>query len=144
MSVHKTRIMYLEPGGGLAGGGARIGLVVLSKTGRSLYYAGRTFRSLAGRGYKANYYDVDNGGAWWISGPRHDGNDALYPEIVEIDEDVRVAYWTEIRSSPELAHIASFRSPGKYTRRQPHPELAVHGVSRNGSSRRGRVPRDRG
>jgi hypothetical protein len=83
-------------------GAARIGRVTFSKTGKTLYYRGRQFRSLKGDGFKSNYYEVDSGDEYWISGCRRDGADRLYGEStpVEIDEDVREEYWTEIRKLP--------------------------------------------
>lgn len=132
----KPRIMYIEDKeGGLAGSG-RIGLVESSKTGKTLYYGGRTFASLEGYGYKANYCDVETGEHFWISGPRRDGLDALYPAVVEVDPDVQQEYWTEIRGRPDLAGSTSYWSPGKYSRRRPHPELAVRGRTRDGGGRR--------
>jgi hypothetical protein len=40
----------------------------------------------------------------WISGPHKDGEDRLYVSNihVEIDDDVREEYWTEIRNKPEF------------------------------------------
>ena len=97
--AHKTRIMYLERKAGNLTGPARIGRVTHSKTGATIYYRGKEFRSLKGAGFKANYYDVESGEEYWISGPRKDGRDALYPTNVptEIDDDVRDEYWTRIR-----------------------------------------------
>jgi hypothetical protein len=99
----KSRIMYLESKVDGVTGPARIGRVTYSKSGRSLYYDGRTFQSLKGRGFKANYVDVETGAAYWISGPRRDGADRLYGEAmpVEIDADVRAEYWEAIRRLPE-------------------------------------------
>jgi len=74
--------------------------VTFSKTGKSINYGDRTFQSLKGSGFKANYFDVETGEEFWISGPRKDGNDHLYPESsqsVEVDEDVTEEYWREIR-----------------------------------------------
>ena len=96
--------MYIESKAEGLTGPARIGRVTFSKTGRTLSYGGRSFRSLKG-GYKANYFDVETGEQYWISGPRRDGADRLYGERlpVEIDEDVRIEYWTEIRGRPDLS-----------------------------------------
>ena len=99
-----SRIMYIEnKSGGLAGGGARIGRVTFSKTRSTIYYAGCAFRSLKGSGFKSNYVDIETGDHYWISGPKKNGADRLYGERVgvEIDEDARVEYWTEIRGLPE-------------------------------------------
>lgn len=96
----KPRIMCIEDKSESLNGPARIGRVTFSKTGKSIRYGGRTFQSLDGDGYKANYFDVDTGEEFWISGPRKDGNDRLYPESslpVEIDEDIAEEYWRNIR-----------------------------------------------
>lgn len=95
--------MYMEYKGSDLTGPARIGRVTFSKTGRTLYYGGKSFRSLKGAGFKSNYYDVETNEQYWISGPRKDGKDRLYGERVpiEIDEDVREEYWRDIRGLPE-------------------------------------------
>ena len=98
----KSRIMYIEYKGDGLVGPARIGRVTYSKTGCTLYYRGKAFRSLKGSGFKANYYDVETGEYYWISGPRKDGADALYATNIatDIDKDVREEYWTSIRHNP--------------------------------------------
>ena len=100
-----TRIMYIEYKGEGLTGEARIGRVTFSKTGKSVHYNGKTFQTLNGTGFKANYFDVDTGEHYWISGCKKDGGDRLYGERtpIYIDEDVRVEYWTEIRNLPSLA-----------------------------------------
>ena len=94
LKVSRSRIMYIEDKSSGLEGEARIGRVFFSKSGKSLYYRGRTFQSLKGSGFKSNYYDVDNGNEYWISGPRKDQNDRLYGgnRGVEIDDDVRNEY----------------------------------------------------
>lgn len=98
----QSRIMYIEDKSGGLTGPARIGRVSFWKTGRTLYYGSRSFQSLKGAGFKANYYDIETGEEFWISGPRKDGRDRLYgePVAVDIDDDVRVEYWTQIRRRP--------------------------------------------
>ena len=110
---NKSRIMYIQKGGGLDGSG-RIGRVRFSKTGRTIYYQGRSFGSLGGTGFKTNYYDEETKEQYWISGPRKDGQDTLYPGTVEIDDDVREAYWCEIRNHPARSQQTSFRSTGRH------------------------------
>lgn len=102
----KSRIMYIERKAGALTGSARIGRVTFSKTGRTLYYGGKQFQSLRGSGFKTNYFEVESGEEYWISGPRRDGADRLYGERmpVEIDEDAREEYWTEIRGEPGKKH----------------------------------------
>lgn len=96
----QPRIMYIEDkSNGLSGHG-RIGRVTFSKTGKSVYYRGRTFQTLKGRGFKANYFDVKTGAEFWISGCKKRGGDRLYGGVIEIDEDVREEYWVSIRGVP--------------------------------------------
>jgi hypothetical protein len=92
--------MYVENKTELAQGEARIGRVYFSKTGATLRYGGRSFQSLNGRGFKSNYFDVETGEEFWISGPRRDGHDRLYGGSfgVEIDADVAHEYWRSIRA----------------------------------------------
>ncbi|MDR2128479.1 MAG: hypothetical protein LBP52_05385 [Burkholderiaceae bacterium] len=98
----KSRIMYIELKAGGLTGPARIGRVTFSKTGATLYYGGKSFRSLKGFGYKSNYFDVESGEEYWISGPRKDGRDGLYPShaTATVDADVHDEYWTKIRGLP--------------------------------------------
>ncbi len=101
----RTRIMYVEDKSGGLEGPARIGRVTFSKSGRTLHYRGRAFQSLKGTGFKANYFDVETGDHFWISGPRRDGADRLYGggEPVTVDDDVAEEYWTEIRGRGRAA-----------------------------------------
>jgi hypothetical protein len=97
--------MYIELKVDGLTGPARIGRVSFSKTGRTIYYRGKSFQSLKGSGFKANYFDVETGDRYLISGPKKDGSDRLYRERmpVEIDDDVRIDYWTNVRGEPERA-----------------------------------------
>lgn len=91
----RSRIMYIEYKGddGLEGA-ARIGRLYFSKTGKTLYYKGWRFQSLKGRGFKSNYFNLESGDYFWISGPRKDQSDRLYGgnKDVVVDEDVRAEY----------------------------------------------------
>ncbi|MFN0019315.1 MAG: hypothetical protein ACKVP0_13710 [Pirellulaceae bacterium] len=111
---NKTEIMYVEAKPGLTGPG-RIGRVQLSKTGRTLYYQGLAFQP-SKSGYKWNYFEVNTGEQYWISRCRKDGQDSLYPAIIQIDEDVREEYWRDVRQLPEQSKKSSFRSEGKHGR----------------------------
>lgn len=75
-------------------GEARIGWVTFSKTGRSIYYRGRQFQRIKGGGVSGNYYDVETGDEYWISGVKKAGTNRHWAgggEIV-IDEDARAEY----------------------------------------------------
>jgi len=93
--------MYIEDKSESLNGPARIGRVYFSKSGRTLYYKGRKFQSLKGSGFKANYFEVETGAHYWISGPRKDRNDRLYggQAGVEIDADVREEYQVYARDA---------------------------------------------
>ena len=84
---------------------ARIGRVRHSKTGRTLYYGGRT---LSGEG-QPWYRDTETDERFHIQRARADGLDrsegrkrGSFP--VEIDDDVRVEYWLQIRREPKRGH----------------------------------------
>jgi hypothetical protein len=63
---------------------------------------GKSFRSLKGAGFKSNYFDVETGEHYWISGPKRNGEDRLYVSNVpvEVDEDIQEEYWSSIRGLP--------------------------------------------
>jgi hypothetical protein len=95
--------MYIERKAGALVGKARIGRVKSNRTGRTLYYRDQVFRRIVGGGFKSNYVDESTGENYWISGCKKRGGDSLYPTNVpiEIDEDVRVEYWRDIRGEPD-------------------------------------------
>ncbi len=100
--------MYVElkthGGGHDDNGPAWISRVTFSKTGKTIYWRGKTLHR-APRGGCGNHVDVDTGEEYWISGPKRNGQDR-YPwagERTKIDPDVQEEYWTEIRKHPEKA-----------------------------------------
>jgi hypothetical protein len=97
--VSRSRVMYVESKADGLEGQARIGRVYFSKTGKTLYYRGLRFRSLKGRGFKANYRELTSGHEYSISGPRRDRDDRLYggSRGVLVDDDVRVEYRSYLR-----------------------------------------------
>jgi hypothetical protein len=97
--------MYIENKSGGLTGPARIGRVTYSKRGKTLRYGDLSFQSLHGRGFKENFFCVETGERYWISGPRKDAEDGLYGyRPTPIDEDVRTEYWTLVRGAPDRAH----------------------------------------
>ena len=108
--------MWIEHkvGDGLAGP-ARIGWVKVRDRGRRLDYGSLSFRTLRGKGFKSNYYDVETNEEYWISGCRKDGRDALYSTNVEIDVDALEEYWVNIRKQPGNKHIVCMAARGKVT-----------------------------
>ena len=119
-----TEVMFVDLKNGES---PRIMRVAVSKSGRTVYVDGRGFERI-GSGYKYNFVASDDRSAAWISRPRRDGLDALYPEVVMVDDDVRDEYWNQIRGTHDQAGQRQFRSPGKYTKRgrgkrQSGPEM---------------------
>ena len=108
--------MFIEnkSGGGGLSGPARIGRVRFSKTGKTIYYKDAELQSLKGYGYKANYYDVNTKEWYWVSGPKKNGQDTLYPDQIVIDEDAREEYWRDIRGIDENTNNSVIRSEGKH------------------------------
>lgn len=96
--------MYIERKAGSLTGRARIGRVTFNRTRRTVFYRDQVFHRIVGGGFKSNYYDEATGEDYWISGCKRRGGDQLYSTNVpiEIDEDVRVEYWREIRGMPEM------------------------------------------
>lgn len=111
MSRVKTRIMYIQRGWQPG----RIGRLRLSQSGRTLHYGDLELISISG-GYKASHIDQETGAEYWVSGPRRDGQDTLYPGRVEIDDDVREEYWRDIRRDPSRSTDTAYRSRGVHGR----------------------------
>jgi hypothetical protein len=90
--AHIDRIMYVELKSGNDRGPAWIGRVRTSKTGRTVYYRGRTLRRH--QGVAGNHIDVDSGEEFWVSGIKKDGTDRHWAGSgpVEIDPDVLDEY----------------------------------------------------
>jgi len=86
-------------------GSASIGRVTFSKSGKTIHYHGLKFQSAKGAGAAGNYFEVETGEEYWISGCKKNGQDRHWAGggPVEIDADVREEYWTEIRKQPEMA-----------------------------------------
>jgi hypothetical protein len=85
--------MYIELKSGFNDDGpAWIGRVSFSKTGRSLYYRGRTLQRM--QGGQGNYADAETGEQFWISGVKRNRQDRHWAGSgpVEVDEDAREEY----------------------------------------------------
>ena len=72
----RTEIKYLELKSGFSDNGkAWIGLVSYSKSGKTIYFDGKAFQSLNGMGISGNYFDLESGDEYWISGVKKDMTD---------------------------------------------------------------------
>lgn len=90
----KTVLKYIELKTGFSHNGpAWIGLVSLSKSGKTLYFDGKAFQSLQGNGLSGNYYELESGDEYWISGVKKNqhnrhrsGGGSIYLENRSIEE----------------------------------------------------------
>lgn len=68
------KLMYVELKSGFNDNGpAWIGKVAYSKSGQTIYFNGRAFKK--GSGINGNYYDLETGDEYWISGVKKKGHD---------------------------------------------------------------------
>ena len=133
----KSAIKYIElKADGLRGVG-RIARVQSSKTGKTIYWNDRILVPLEGFAFKANYFDEETFEEFWVSNPRCDGNDSLFPAVIEIDEDVREEYWSTIRGDSSKLSNTKYRSTGKTKRERERLEKSVR---RHDMDRRFRAP----
>jgi len=89
--------MYIELVSGYNHDGpARIGRVTFSKTGRTVYYRGKTLQRVKkGDEWGGNHVDAETGESYWISGVKKNREDRHWAGTgpVEIDEDAREEYF---------------------------------------------------
>ena len=69
------RLLYFEnKDGDIDGVPARIGWATFSKSGKSVYYRGRTLSRTGGQGIRGNYRDEESGDEYWVSGVKQRGS----------------------------------------------------------------------
>ena len=124
----KSEIKYIELKSGFSDDGpAWIGLVSFSKSGKTIYFDGKAFKSMNGTGISGNYYEIESGDEYWISGvkknqkDRHtNGGGKIYVEkrilneylkiinlqnlnlrlyeIIEVDEEIPISKTNELEN----------------------------------------------
>ena len=83
-------------------GPAWIGRVKLSKSGRTVYFNGRALKQGA-RGDSGNFFDLQTGEAFWVSGIKRDGRDRHWAGAGKITiEAAAVAEYLALVGKPEL------------------------------------------
>ncbi len=84
--------VQLKTGFDVDRGPSWIGWVEFNRSWKTARYRGRELRKYASRG-DANFYDVNSGEEFWLSGPKRDRTDTRYgPRTTSIDDDAREAY----------------------------------------------------
>lgn len=83
--------MYIELKTGYSDNGpAWIGKVTFSKTGKTIYFNGQAFKRIKGSGISGNYFDIETGDEYWISGIKKDSQNRHWAGSgkISIEEDV--------------------------------------------------------
>ena len=97
----RQRVMLVELKSGSSDSGpAWIGWVRFSKSGRSLYYRGRTLQRIRGGGVSGNHVDVETGEEFWVSGVKKNGQDRHWAGSgpVDIEPDALDEYNRIVRA----------------------------------------------
>ena len=124
----KSEIKYIELKSGFSDNGpAWIGLVSFSKSRKTIYFNGKAFQTLNGNGIAGNYFEIETGDEYWISGVKKNqqdrhiyGNGKIkvekrilteylksinieilnlkFYEIVELNEEIPIAKFNDIEN----------------------------------------------
>ena len=94
-------------------GTAWIGLVSFSKSRKTIYFNGKAFQSLNGMGISGNYFDLESGDEYWISGVKKDmsdrhkfGGGKIYVEKRILSEYLQIIRKTELpKADYELTEV---------------------------------------
>ena len=87
--------MYVEnKNGTIDGVPARVGWVSFSRSGRTVYYRGRSLQRAKGGGISGNYVDTVTGEEYWVSGVKARGSNTHPAETtaVRVDQDAVEEY----------------------------------------------------
>lgn len=116
------QLIYVELKSGYNDDGpAWIGFVGSSKSGATVYFNGKAFKSLKGAGVQGNYYDLETGEEYWISGVKNDGQDRHWAGSgkIEIDKAAIDSYLTRMG----LAALPRNLVPVQLASSESSPEL---------------------
>ena len=71
----KRRLLYIELKTGYSDNGpAWISKAALSKSGETIYFNGKALKRIRGSGIAGNFYDLESGDEYWVSGLKKDGS----------------------------------------------------------------------
>ena len=110
----RTELKYIELKSGFSDNGtAWIGLVSFSKSRKTIYFNGKAFQSLNGMGISGNYFDLESGDEYWISGVKKDmsdrhkfGGGKIYVEKRILSEYLQIIRKTELpKADYELTEV---------------------------------------
>lgn len=89
----KRQLMYIEnKSGDVDGARARVGWVTFSKTGRTVYYQGKSLQRA--NETEGHHLDVENGDEYWVSSVKKPSSNGHYvvPVDIEVDDDALKEY----------------------------------------------------
>lgn len=100
----KTKLMYVELKSGYSDNGpAWIGKAFFSKSGQTVYFNGQAYKKCSG--ISGNYYEVESGEEYWISGVKKRGTNRHWAGSgkIQIDRNVLSEYLTltELKELPK-------------------------------------------
>ncbi len=72
----KPELKYIELKSEFGDNGpAWIGIAEFSKSGRTVYFNGKALKNSNAQGIAGNYFDIENGDEYWVSGIKKNGTD---------------------------------------------------------------------
>lgn len=94
----RTEFKYIELKSGFSHNGpAWIGLVSFSKSGKTIYFDGKAFQRIGSDRMRGNFYDIETGEEYWISGVKKNqqnrhiyGNGIIYIEKRVLNEYLKI------------------------------------------------------
>ena len=103
----RTELKYIELKSGFSHNGpAWIGLVSFSKSGKTIYFDGKAFQRIGSDRTRGNFYDIESGDEYWISGVTKDmldrhqfGNGKIFVEKRILKDYLQLIKHTELPKS---------------------------------------------
>jgi hypothetical protein len=95
----KSELRYIELKSGFGDNGpAWIGMAEFSKSGRTVYFKGKAMKNSNAKGIAGNYFDIETGEEYWISGIKKDGSDRHWAGggKIMIDENIIDLYLSKV------------------------------------------------
>ena len=141
----KRDLIYVELKSGHGHTGpAWIGFAGSSKSGATIYFDGKSFKSLKGMGISANFYDAGSGDEYWISGIKKNGQDRHWAGggKVEIDAAAIGQYLAAMGLSKLPGNIVPTKlAPSEFS--QKHHEMENETLDDSEEPELGSDPRNR-
>ena len=110
-------------------GPAWIGRVELSRSGQTVYFNGKALKKAGGGAPGGNYFDLETGEVYWVSGIKKDGQDRHWAgsgkitiEAEAVQEYLETVGATELdRSRFMVSHAIARTDPAKFHNLENEP-----------------------